>query len=36
VFGIFEDVSTAQGAYNNIKTLVNEIFLVKTFDGRDE
>lgn len=36
VFGIFEDMSTAQGAYNKIKALVNETFLVKTFDGRDE
>jgi 4-diphosphocytidyl-2-C-methyl-D-erythritol kinase len=35
VFGIFEDMATAQGAYDNIKTLVNEIFVVKTFDGRD-
>jgi 4-diphosphocytidyl-2-C-methyl-D-erythritol kinase len=36
VFGIFEDMSSAQNAYNNINTLVNEIILVKTFDGRDE
>lgn len=35
VFGIFEDMSTAYSAYDNIKTLVNEIFVVKTFDGRD-
>lgn len=35
VFGIFEDMTTAQGAYDNIKTLVNEIFVVKTFDGGD-
>lgn len=35
VFGIFEDMTTAYGAYDNIKTLVNEIFVVKTFDGRD-
>lgn len=36
VFGIFEDMSAAYGAYDNVKTLVNEIFVVKTFDGRDE
>lgn len=35
VFGIFEDMASAYGAYDNIKTLVNEIFVVKTFDGRD-
>jgi 4-diphosphocytidyl-2-C-methyl-D-erythritol kinase len=35
VFGVFEDMATAYGAYDNIKTLVNEIFVVKTFDGRD-
>ena len=35
VFGIFGDMAAAQGAYDNIKTLVNEIFVVKTFDGRD-
>ncbi len=35
VFGIFSDMSTAYSAYDNIKTLVNEIFVVKTFDGRD-
>ena len=35
VFGIFEDMTTAYGAYDNVKTLVNEIFVVKTFDGRD-
>ena len=35
VFGIFEDMTTAQAAYDNMKTLVNEIFVVKTFDGRD-
>jgi hypothetical protein len=28
-------MATAYGAYDNIKTLVNEIFVVKTFDGRD-
>jgi 4-diphosphocytidyl-2-C-methyl-D-erythritol kinase len=36
VFGIFEDMASAYGAYDNTKTLVNEIFVVKTFDGRDE
>ncbi|MDF2519519.1 MAG: ispE [Clostridia bacterium] len=36
VFGIFSDMSAAYGAYDNIKTLVNEVFVVKTFDGRDE
>lgn len=36
VFGIFSDMSDAYGAYDNIKTLVNEVFVVKTFDGRDE
>jgi 4-diphosphocytidyl-2-C-methyl-D-erythritol kinase len=36
VFGIFEDMASAYGAYDHIKTLVNEIFVVKTFDGRDE
>lgn len=35
VFGVFEDMATAYGAYDNIKTLVNEIFVVKTFDGRE-
>jgi 4-diphosphocytidyl-2-C-methyl-D-erythritol kinase len=35
VFGIFEDMTTAYSAYDNIKTLVNEVFVVKTFDGRD-
>ncbi|OGO79203.1 MAG: 4-(cytidine 5'-diphospho)-2-C-methyl-D-erythritol kinase [Clostridiales bacterium GWB2_37_7] len=36
VFGIFENMSSAQAAYNNMKTLVNEVFIVKTFNGRDE
>lgn len=36
VFGIFSDMAAAYGAYDNIKTLVNEVFVVKTFDGRDE
>jgi 4-diphosphocytidyl-2-C-methyl-D-erythritol kinase len=35
VFGVFEDMATAQGAHDSIKTLVNEIYVVKTFDGRD-
>jgi 4-diphosphocytidyl-2-C-methyl-D-erythritol kinase len=35
VFGVFEDMATAYGAYDNIKTIVNEIFVVKTFDGRE-
>lgn len=35
VFGVFEDMAAAYGAYDNIKTLVNEIFVVKTFDGKD-
>jgi 4-diphosphocytidyl-2-C-methyl-D-erythritol kinase len=36
VFGIFADMSAAYGAYDNVKTLVNEVFVVKTFDGREE
>lgn len=36
VFGIFSDMSAAYGAYDNIKALVKEVFVVKTFDGRDE
>lgn len=36
VFGIFSDMSAAYGAYDNIKTLVNEVFVVKTYDGSDE
>jgi len=35
VFGVFEDMSTAQRAYDSIKTMTNEVFVVKTFDGRD-
>lgn len=34
VFGIFSDMSAAYDAYDNIKTLVNEVYVVKTFDGR--
>lgn len=34
VFGIFSDMAAAYSAYDNIKTLVNEVFVVKTFDGR--
>ncbi|MGB7605022.1 MAG: 4-(cytidine 5'-diphospho)-2-C-methyl-D-erythritol kinase [Lutisporaceae bacterium] len=36
VFGIFSDMSAAYGAYDNIKTLVNEVYVVKTFDGRTD
>lgn len=36
VFGIFEDMIAAQTAYDNMKTLVHDVYLVKTFDGRDE
>lgn len=36
VFAIFKDMASAYGAYDNVKTLVNEIFVVKTFDGREE
>jgi 4-diphosphocytidyl-2-C-methyl-D-erythritol kinase len=35
VFGVFEDMATAQGAHDSIKTLVSEIYVVKTFDGRE-
>jgi 4-diphosphocytidyl-2-C-methyl-D-erythritol kinase len=36
VFGIFEGMASAQAAYEDIKDLVNEVFVVKTFDGREE
>lgn len=36
VFGIFTDMSAAYAAYDNIKTLVNEVYVVKTFDGRTD
>lgn len=36
VFGIFEGMASAQAAYEDIKDLVKEVFVVKTFDGREE
>ncbi len=36
VFGIFEDKSTAYNAYDAIKSMVTDIFVVKTVDGGDE
>lgn len=36
VFGIFEDHSDAQTAYDQLRHLFNEVFLITTFDGRDE
>lgn len=34
VFGVFTDMSDAYAAYDNIKTLVDEVYVVKTFDRR--
>ena len=33
VFGIFDDQSKAYYAYDHVKSMVNEIFVVKTFSG---
>lgn len=36
VFGIFDDQSKAYYAYDHVKTMVNEIFVVKTFSGNGD
>jgi 4-diphosphocytidyl-2-C-methyl-D-erythritol kinase len=36
VFGVFEDEAKAREAYEDMKNGVGEVFLVKTFNGREE
>lgn len=36
VFGVFENQADAEKAYEDMKNWVDEVFLVKTFNGREE
>jgi 4-diphosphocytidyl-2-C-methyl-D-erythritol kinase len=34
VFGIYKDYNKAKSAYENLSKVYNQVYLVKTYDGR--